>query len=79
MATDKINVLFVCLGNICRSTMGEGVMRSFAKKGEYQGLTDRIDSCGTAAYHVGNEPDSRTMSTLDDHGVTDYSHSARKV
>jgi low molecular weight phosphotyrosine protein phosphatase len=77
--SEKVSVLFVCLGNICRSTMGEGVFRSLIVKLQHHELIDRIDSCGTGAYHVGNDPDSRTMSTLKGHGITDYVHSARKV
>lgn len=44
---EKINVLFVCLGNICRSTMAEGIFQSVAKKEPYAGYFGRIDSCGT--------------------------------
>lgn len=71
--------LFVCLGNICRSTMAEGVFRSLARSPPYDDLVGDIDSCGTGAYHVGEEPDDRTMSTLEKHGITDYVHYARKV
>jgi low molecular weight phosphotyrosine protein phosphatase len=44
---DQISVLFVCLGNICRSTMCEGVFQSIAKKEPYNELISKIDSCGT--------------------------------
>lgn len=44
---EQISVLFVCLGNICRSTMSEGVFQSIAKKEPYKGLISKIDSCGT--------------------------------
>ncbi|ROV89651.1 hypothetical protein VSDG_08064 [Cytospora chrysosperma] len=74
-----ISVLFVCLGNICRSTMAEGIFQSLANKPPYQGRIKRIDSCGTGAYHVGEGPDDRTMATLEEHGITDYIHKARKV
>ncbi|ORY69105.1 low molecular weight phosphotyrosine protein phosphatase [Pseudomassariella vexata] len=76
---EKISVLFVCLGNICRSTMAEGVFRSLVNKPPYQGLIYKVDSCGTGAYHTGDEPDDRTISTLENHGITDYTHAARKV
>ncbi|KAI8965205.1 phosphotyrosine protein phosphatases I [Daldinia sp. FL1419] len=81
MAQEKISVLFVCLGNICRSTMAEGVFRSIVKdqSSPYYNLIDRVDSCGTGGYHTGDEPDSRTMSTLEDHGITNYTHTARKL
>lgn len=45
--SSPISVLFVCLGNICRSTMAEGVFQSLAKKGPYADLIANIDSCGT--------------------------------
>jgi hypothetical protein len=76
---EPISVLFVCLGNICRSTMAEGVFRSIVSKPPYQSLINVVDSCGTGAYHTGDSPDSRTMSTLGDNGITDYEHAARKV
>lgn len=76
---DKPSVLFVCLGNICRSTMGEGVLRSLVKKPEFKDVLGEIDSCGTGAYHIGEPPNSVTMSVLEDNGVNDYRHAARKV
>lgn len=79
MASDPISVLFVCLGNICRSTMAEGLFRSIVSKPPYQALVKEVDSCGTGAYHTGSSPDSRTMSTLEDNGITDYDHAARKI
>ncbi|KAK1634007.1 phosphotyrosine protein phosphatase [Colletotrichum phormii] len=79
MTEQPVSVLFVCLGNICRSTMAEGVFRNFAQKPQYKGLISKVDSCGTAAYHVGDPPDDRTMATLEDHGITDYYHDGRKV
>jgi low molecular weight phosphotyrosine protein phosphatase len=78
----KVSVLFVCLGNICRSTMAEGVFRSltsFNDPSTAHTLISRIDSCGTGAYHAGDNPDPRTMSVLKSHGITDYKHKARKV
>lgn len=78
-SNSQISVLFVCLGNICRSTMSEGVFRSIVSKPPYKALIKEVDSCGTAAYHVGDSPDSRTMSTLEDHGINDYRHSGRQV
>ncbi|WP_420600793.1 low molecular weight protein-tyrosine-phosphatase [Neptuniibacter sp.] len=57
-----MKVLFVCLGNICRSPTAHGVFQTMV---EDQGLADSIlvDSAGTAAYHVGNPPDSRSAAT----------------
>ena len=53
-----IKVLFVCLGNICRSPIAEGVFRDLVEK---EGLSDAIqcDSAGTASYHIGSMPDRR--------------------
>ncbi|EOD47764.1 putative low molecular weight phosphotyrosine protein phosphatase protein [Neofusicoccum parvum UCRNP2] len=61
-----------------RSTMAEGVFRSLTKTPSPHPTVGEIDSCGTGAYHAGDGPDSRTMSTLEDHGITDYDHCARK-
>ncbi|OAL45702.1 low molecular weight phosphotyrosine protein phosphatase-like protein [Pyrenochaeta sp. DS3sAY3a] len=75
-----VSVLFVCLGNICRSTMAEGVFQSLTRvEGQpSHPLISRVDSCGTGAYHVGDPPDSRTMATLEKNGISTYRHAARK-
>ena len=72
----KVKVLFVCLGNICRSPLAEGVFRH---KVEERGLEDsfEIDSCGTVAYHIGELPDERSVANAKMNGV-DYSHRARQ-
>ncbi len=61
-------VLFVCLGNICRSPMAEGV---FLHRLRLRGLAGafQVDSAGTGGWHVGASPDPRTLSTLARHGV----------
>lgn len=59
-------VLFVCLGNICRSPMAEGAFRAEAERA---GLRVTIDSAGTADYHVGEPPDPRAIQTARAHGV----------
>ncbi|KAK3114876.1 Low molecular weight phosphotyrosine protein phosphatase [Teratosphaeriaceae sp. CCFEE 6253] len=76
-----VSVLFVCLGNICRSPMAEGAYRNLTHFGtaEQHLLIAKIDSCGTGAYHAGDASDSRTMSVLRDNGITGYRHKARKV
>ena len=51
-----LSVLIVCLGNICRSPMGEAVLRHEAGK---RGIEVEVDSAGTGAYHVGKDPDDR--------------------
>lgn len=59
--TKKYKILFVCLGNICRSSAAEGVMKSLVEKA---GMSDRfeIDSAGILDYHEGELPDSRMRS-----------------
>ena len=71
-------VLFVCLGNICRSPLAEGVMRHLV---EERGLSDRIDvdSAGTGAWHVGESPDPRSIEVAARNGVSLEGQSARKV
>lgn len=60
--------------------MAEGVFRGMvAAPSPYASLISRIDSCGTAAYHVDESPDGRTMATLEVNGVKGYVHGARKV
>ena len=59
-------VLFVCLGNICRSPMAEGAFRAAAAAA---GLNIHIDSAGTAAYHVGDAPDPRAQETARKYGA----------
>jgi protein-tyrosine phosphatase len=54
-------ILFVCLGNICRSPTAEGVLRAIAAR-EFPRLLLDIDSAGTANYHVGEPPDRRTVA-----------------
>ncbi len=74
----KVSVVFVCMGNICRSPTAEGVFRHAVKQ---RGLSDqiRIDSAGTHAYHIGESPDSRSQSTALSRGVNLSAQRARKV
>ena len=69
-------VLFVCLGNICRSPLAEGAFRSAA---EAAGLAVTIDSAGTADYHVGEAPDPRAIRTAQRHGVDIGNYRGRQV
>lgn len=70
-------VLFVCLGNICRSPMAEGHFKQLIKeKGFAYALA--ADSAGTAGYHVGKFPDPRTIKTLEKHGI-ETNHIVRKI
>ena len=65
----------VCLGNICRSPVAEGIFRDKAQK---LGLDFLVDSAGTAAYHVGESPDNRMISTAASMGVDISSLRARQ-
>ena len=65
------SVLFVCLGNICRSPMADAIAR-------YRFPQVRSDSAGTAAYHEGEPADPRTLEVLGRHGIA-YDGRARKV
>ena len=64
-----VSVLFVCLGNICRSPLAEGVFRGLAREA---GLEDRfrVDSAGTSGYHDGEGPDPRTVKVARRRGIT---------
>jgi len=68
-AKHDVSVLFVCLGNICRSPLGEGVL---AHRLEQEGLSDRVrvDSAGTGAWHQGEPPDPRSTDVAMRHGIT---------
>lgn len=74
---DPIKVLFVCLGNICRSPAAEA---SFKKLVNERGLISRfeIDSCGTSGYHDGEEADPRTRSVAKSRGTL-ITHISRKI
>ena len=56
-----MNILFVCLGNICRSPSAEAVLRAIAAR-EAPELSIEVDSAGTAGYHIGDPPDSRSQA-----------------
>jgi len=73
-----IDVLFVCMGNICRSPTAEGV---FAKLVRDAGLVDRIrtDSAGTLDYHAGEPPDPRAQATAETYGIDISMLRARQV
>ena len=74
----NVSVLFVCMGNICRSPTAEGVFRHFVNEA---GLDEEItvDSAGTHAYHVGEPPDRRAMAAAERRGVSLVGLKARRV
>lgn len=63
-----MRILFVCLGNICRSPTAEGVLRHLAAR-EAPGLALEIDSAGTAGYHIGSPPDARSQRAAARRGI----------
>lgn len=71
------SILFVCLGNICRSPLAEGVFWDAARK---RGLGDSIlaDSAGTGGWHLGSAPDPRSIAVAARHGVDIRHQKARK-
>lgn len=75
---EKIRVLFVCMGNICRSPTAEGVFVSLVKE---QAVDDQfiIDSAGTHAYHIGESPDFRSQKAAMERGIELSKITARKV
>jgi protein-tyrosine phosphatase len=60
-------VVFVCLGNICRSAMAEGILRAKVENSGLKGVT--IDSAGTSNWHIGNAPDRRAITTTAAKGI----------
>ena len=75
---NKVKVLFVCMGNICRSPTAEGVFREMVMKGKLEGQVES-DSAGTHAYHVGEPPDRRAQQTAVGRGLDISDLRARKV
>lgn len=75
--SSSTSVLFVCLGNICRSPLAEGVFLHLVAEA---GLSERfaIDSAGTGAWHVGEKPDARAKMVAHQHGV-ELKSTARQV
>lgn len=66
--SDRLGVLFVCLGNICRSPLAEGVFIHLARA---RGVLDRfdVDSCGTGAWHAGESADHRSIAVARRYGI----------
>lgn len=66
--TDATGVLFVCLGNICRSPLAEGI---FIHRAKERGMLERlrVDSCGTGHWHAGSRADPRSLDVARAHGI----------
>ena len=73
-----IRVLFVCLGNICRSPMAEAVMRHLVQE---RGLSSeiKVDSAGTASYHIGEAPHKGTKAKLQQYNISTLGMFARQL
>ncbi len=74
----KIKVLFLCLGNICRSPLAEGIFRAQVAAA---GLSEQIDcdSAGTGNWHIGEKADPRSIQTAAGHGIDIEMHRARQL
>ena len=73
-----VKVMFVCMGNICRSPTAEGVFRHHAVTAGHADRL-RIDSAGTHAYHVGEPPDRRAVAAAERRGISLQNIRARRV
>ena len=73
-----VRVLFVCMGNICRSPMAEGMFRKAVREAGLEGRVE-IDSAGTHAYHVGSPPDPRAQQAIRQRGEDISDLRGRKV
>ena len=69
-----MKILMVCLGNICRSPLAEGILKDKSKH-----LDITIDSAGTAGYHIGSAPDFRSVEIAQAHGIDITQQRARQV
>ena len=74
----KFRILFVCMGNICRSPTAEGVMRKLIDDAGLQGEVE-VDSAGTHEYHIGASPDGRSQATAKARGYDLSGLRARQV
>ncbi len=69
-----MKILMVCLGNICRSPLAEGILKDKLKK---RNITAEVDSSGTSDYHFGEEPDTRTIAVAEKHKIDISQHRGR--
>jgi protein-tyrosine phosphatase len=71
-----MNILMVCLGNICRSPLAEGILK---KKIEEKKLDWSVDSAGTGAWHIGEQPDRRSIAIARTYGIDISGQRARQL
>ena len=76
MSDPSPSILFVCLGNICRSPLAEAALRAEAER---VGRANTVDSAGTGNWHVGNPPDRRAQATALRHGSDISGYRARQI
>ncbi len=74
----KVSVLFVCLGNICRSPTAHAVFRKMVQEAGLEEMIE-IDSAGTAAFHIGKSPDSRSIQAAQRRNIDMTDLQARQV
>ncbi|WP_397362487.1 low molecular weight protein-tyrosine-phosphatase [Olleya sp. R77988] len=67
------NILMVCLGNICRSPLAEGILKSKLNADKFI-----VDSAGTSSYHIGNKPDTRSITVAKQNGIDITKQQARQ-
>lgn len=77
MASTKKGVLFICLGNICRSPIAEAVFLHLIKENGKQNDWE-VDSAALGSWHIGSRPDRRATKILKNHGI-EYSHRVRQI
>jgi protein-tyrosine phosphatase len=70
----SIKILMVCLGNICRSPLAEGILASKLPKNKF-----KVDSAGTGSWHIGNSPDERSIITAKKNGILISSQKCRQI
>ena len=73
-----VRVLFICMGNICRSPLAQGVFEDVLRREGLEGEVS-VDSAGTGAWHVGSSPDERALSAASLRGVDISSQRARRI
>ena len=78
MPEKKICILFVCLGNICRSPLAEGIFKDLLKK---EGMEDGffVDSCGTGNWHIGRPPHDGSIHVASENGINIRDQKARQL